>query len=49
VARRFEVNKPTADVLTAGTLEAVRALLPPGLIRLERTQHDQPHIAEVWV
>jgi hypothetical protein len=49
VARRFEVNKPTADVLTAGTLEALRALLPPGLIRLERTQHDQPHIAEVWV
>jgi hypothetical protein len=49
VARRFLVNQPTADVLTAATLEDVRALLPKGLLRLERTQHDQPHIVEVWV
>jgi hypothetical protein len=49
VARRFQMNRPTADVLTAGSLEAVRALLPAGLVRLERTQHDQPHIVEVWV
>jgi hypothetical protein len=49
VARRFQMNEPTADVLTAVTLDDVRALLPPGLVRLERTQHDQPHIVEVWV
>jgi hypothetical protein len=49
VARRFELNRPTTDVLTADTLEALRAQLPAGLIRLERTQHDQPHIVEVWV
>ena len=49
VARRFKMNQPTADVMTAGSLEGVRALLPPGLVRLERTQHDQPHIVEVWV
>lgn len=49
VARRFQVNHPTGDLLTAPTLEALRALLPKGLVRLERTQHDQPHIVEVWV
>jgi hypothetical protein len=48
-ARRFRMNEPTADVLTAASLDAVRALLPPGLVRLERTEHDQPHIVEVWV
>jgi hypothetical protein len=49
VARRFKMNEPTSDVLTAATLEDLRALLPAGLIRLERTEHDQPHLVEVWV
>ena len=49
VARRFKMNQPTSDVLTAATLEDLRALLPPGLIRLDRTEHDQPHLVEVWV
>ena len=49
VARRFEIKKPTSDVLVADTLPGLRALLPPGLVRLERTQHDQEHIVEVWV
>jgi hypothetical protein len=49
VARRFKMDKPTSDVLTAATLDDLRALLPPGLIRLERTEHDQPHLVEVWV
>jgi hypothetical protein len=49
VARRFQVKTPTPDVLVADTLEGLRKLLPQGLVRLERTPHDQPHIVEVWV
>jgi hypothetical protein len=49
IARRFQMNTPTSDVLSADTLEALRKLLPKGLVRLDRTAHDQPHIVEVWV
>lgn len=53
VARRWEIApgiaRPTAWVRTADTLDAVRALLPAGLCRIDRTPDDDPAIAEVWV
>ena len=49
VARRYELDQATADVLTAGTLADLRAKLPPGLTRLERAEGDDAKIVEVWI
>lgn len=49
VARRFEYDKPTADVLTAPTLDAIRAKLPEGLYHMARHPNDDPKIVEVWL
>jgi hypothetical protein len=38
-----------AEPLAVGTLDQVRAALPPGLTRLERSPGDVPSIFEVWV
>ena len=36
-------------VLLADSLDEVRAQLPRGLMRLERTPYDDARIVEVWV
>lgn len=48
VARRFQLDKPTNEVIVRDTLEEVRAALPPGLHRMERHPSDDPVIVEVW-
>lgn len=40
--------KPTRFVVTHDTLEELREMLPPGLIRLARDPNDLPEIVEVW-
>jgi hypothetical protein len=37
------------ECLVAPTVEAVRALLPPFLTRMDRDPHDQPQIREIWL
>ena len=49
VARRWEVDRPTADVLTAPTLAQLRAQLPLGLHRLARQPDDDSVIVECWI
>lgn len=53
VARRWDigsgVTNVTNDMFVADTLIEVRALLPPGLVCMERLPHDQPQIVEVWI
>ncbi|CAG9183737.1 hypothetical protein [Cupriavidus pampae] len=53
VARRFQVDSDghtlTDDILQAETLAALRAQLPPGLIRLARSERDDPNILESWI
>lgn len=54
VARRFEVasgmSLPTADVLIAPTLGALRKILPPKFSAcLHRDPHDDPAIVESWM
>lgn len=52
VARRWEIHPeiaPTADVLLAHDLEALREMLPSGLVRLDRQPTDDPVIVESWV
>lgn len=49
VARRFELDRPTDDIRTAPSLEALRDLLPPGLYRLPRRDEDEPQIVEIWL
>lgn len=39
----------TGKIVTAPTLDAVRAMLPPGLVRLPRQDGDVPCIVETWI
>lgn len=39
----------TNDMFVADSLDEVRALLPPGLYRLSRSEHDDPVIVETWL
>lgn len=49
VARRTEVGAgPTDDHHVAETLDEVRAMLPPDLIRMTRVPADDSVIVEVW-
>ena len=54
LARRSEIRTgfngviATRDIRKADTLDALRALLPPGLICLPRHPADDPVIVEVW-
>lgn len=41
--------KPTRFVITHDTLAQLRDMLPPGLIRMNRSPADAPEIAEVWI
>lgn len=49
VARRHRGNVKTKDYVTGATLIDVRAKLPPGLIRIERSPSDDPMIRESWI
>ncbi len=50
---QFEVTgaeiAPAAELATADTLEAVRSLVPAGLVRLPRDPADDPVVYESWV
>jgi len=51
IARLHVIGKksgPTNIIRTAPTLEEVRKLLPPGLIRITRSPKDEPQIVETW-
>lgn len=48
VCRAGEHN-PTAVFVTGKTLDKVRAQLPPGLVKIDRAEDDEPHIVEVWL
>jgi hypothetical protein len=51
-ARRWVVRPtritPDGAFITGSTLEAVRAQIPPGLVRLEPRADDAPPILEIW-
>lgn len=49
VARKWLLDKPTNELLQDKTLDGLRGKLPQGLIRLERSQHDDPKIVELWI
>ena len=49
VARKWVLDKPTAEILQGKTLEEVRAQLPPGLVCLARADEDDPKIVETWI
>lgn len=43
------VLKPTRFVMTHDTLEELRALLPPGLVKAAADPSDVPEIQETWL
>lgn len=49
VARKWVLDQPTNELLQDKTLEGLRAKLPQGLTRLERSQQDDPKIVETWI
>jgi len=49
VARRYLLDVDTGDYEVGDTLNDVRAKLPPGLMRLERSKHDHPQVRESWI
>lgn len=49
IARKFILDKPTDDIRIGNTLEEVRDMLPPGLIRLDRDFTDDIVIVETWL
>lgn len=55
VARRWDMRRSdkdfhaTQECHVKPTLEAVRAMLPQDLYRIERSAGDEPHIVEVWM
>jgi hypothetical protein len=46
---RLITDRITPYVLTAATLSELRAMLPPGLERIERQPGDPEGVVEVWV
>lgn len=49
VARRHRGYIVTGEYVTGNTLVDVRAKLPPGLMRIERSAGDDPMIRESWI
>lgn len=37
------------QVRVAPSLEILRQALPPGLFRMHRLPHDEPHVLETWL
>ena len=49
VARKWKLDRPTNEILQDKTLNGLRAKLPHGLVRLERSPEDDPKIVETWI
>ena len=49
VARVWDLNTPTRLVALSPTLEGIREHIPSGMARIPRSEHDDPHIVEVWI
>lgn len=52
VARMFFTlpqTMPTNVAVIADTLDEVRETLPTGLVRIDRSPADEPHIVETWL
>lgn len=49
VARRYSAYVDTGEYVSGDTLLDVRAKLPAGLMRLERSAQDDPIIRESWI
>ena len=51
VARPFSVrlNMEVDEVLTARTLQDLRAAMPPNLIRSDKSSTEDPNIVEFWM
>ena len=49
VARRYLLDVETDDYVVGDTLNDVRAKLPPGLMRIERSAKDHPQVRESWI
>lgn len=55
VVREWIIGRPGEGpvagklVVVAGTLEAARAAIPPGLVMLTRSPEDDPYIVETWL
>ncbi len=41
--------RPTDQFMTSNTLDGIRAMLPPGLVCLQRSSDDDPVIVETWI
>jgi hypothetical protein len=46
-AARLATSSPWPYLLLADTLDGVRAILPPGLVRSERMPADPPEVVEI--
>jgi hypothetical protein len=49
VARRYRSYVETGEYVVGDTLNDVRAKLPPGLMRIERSSQDDPMVRESWI
>ena len=52
VARRWLLTVDglaPADFLVAPSIDAVRQLIPPGLVCITRDPADDPHVVESWL
>jgi hypothetical protein len=49
VARRFEYDQPTSDMIVGELDQMRKAFLRAGLICMTRDQKDDPKIVETWL
>ena len=49
VARLYRSYVDTGEYVVGNTLNDVRAKLPSGLMRMERSSQDDPLVRETWI
>lgn len=49
VARLYRSYVDTGEYVVGKTLNEVRSKLPSGLMRMERSSHDDPLVRESWI
>lgn len=49
VARVFDLDRPTNLAAVADTYEELMEAIPPGMVKLERHDKDDPVIVETWI
>lgn len=49
VARKWQLDQPTSEMLQSKTLDELRGKLPAGLVRLPRDPSDDAKIVESWI